>query len=586
MSGPEEQPAGSYDYGGLYSQPSPWDVRQVNEMTPVQAFRWYNQHGYIALPVRESEKRLILAPGYRFDALPRPTEQDIAAWERAWRPEWRVGLIMSTTSRQLAIDVDDIEAFARLSETVEITPTISQTTRDGTRLHLVYEYPDGVDNPEIFRDMVLAQGSWSRESGGIEIKSKGLIVAAPSVHTGTGQPYRWREDGPVAGTPAEIGPALLNLRRQEVRESAADAEAMRELARRAGIRRADEIERAEVAEPVPERPGLPLGEFLATAPEVPDFEIPGLVPAATRVITTGEEGSGKSTLARFVAGHHAAGIQPFTGERYDGGTTLLLDCENPPVLLQMRLVELRNALGADAAGAMDERLVIESQIGGIDLAATYWQEYLLRLADVWKPGLLVVGPLYKMCASYGPMSEEFFEAVAQFLDRLRDEHGCALWVEAHVRQPAPGQAGRDKFPYGNTGWRRWPEAGVHLGRVGELTEWRPNRWGANVSWPSQLLRMPGWQVLWQAAGGPARMLPGPALPAAGPSAEEKLMRSGTRSAPGMAAACANCGMRSTTTAPGLRERPRRGPSSSTRARGEGQGGQVRDQPALDSRNQI
>lgn len=90
-------------------------------------------------------------------------------------------------------------------------------------------------------------------------------------------------------------------------------EAEKQLVRREGSGLADEIERARDLEPVPDRPGLILTDFLATAPEEPECEIPRLLPKASRVVITGEEGAGKSTLGRFVAGRHAAGVHPFTG---------------------------------------------------------------------------------------------------------------------------------------------------------------------------------------------------------------------------------------------------------------------------------
>jgi hypothetical protein len=274
-------------------------------------------------------------------------------------------------------------------------------------------------------------------------------------------------------------------------------------------RRLAELQAAAAAGDIPDRPGLALPEFLATATEEPLFEIPDLVPQGSRVIITGEEGAGKTTLCRYIAGCHAAGFHPFTGEPYDGGMSLILDCENPDGLQRMRLAELRESFHPEHAALMDRRLVADAQPGGIDLAAAWWQEYVLRMVDTWKITFAVISPLYKTC-SLPPMGEEFFTAVSQFLDRLRSEHGCSLAIESHCRQPAAGQWARDPFPYGNSGWRRWPEAGMYLSRGGVLDEWRPNRFGQDVSWPGRLERVPGSQVLWRAAhgGGNGNQAPG------------------------------------------------------------------------------
>jgi hypothetical protein len=253
---------------------------------------------------------------------------------------------------------------------------------------------------------------------------------------------------------------------------------------------------------IPEKPGLPLASFLAEAPEEPECEIPGLMPKASRLVLTGEEGAGKSTVKRYMAGCHAAGRHPFTGEEYEGGVSLLLDCENPQGLVQLRLGELAERFSADQAARLAERLIADCQPGGIDLAATWWQEYVRRMVDAWKVTFVAIGPLYKLC-SLPPMGEEFFITVSKFLDRLRDEHGCALAIEAHCRQPVPGQWGRDMFPYGNSGWRRWPEAGMHLSAGGMLSPWRPNRFGEEVAWPARLERVDGSQVLWEARYGRA-----------------------------------------------------------------------------------
>jgi hypothetical protein len=273
---------------------------------------------------------------------------------------------------------------------------------------------------------------------------------------------------------------------------------------RSAVAAEDAAQRAADLATVPERPGLALADFLAAAPETPEMEVPGLMPKASRTIITGDEGTaGKSTLTRWIGGHHAAGIHPFTGEVYDGGVTVILDCENPPELIMMRLAELAEYLGDDGAALAAGRLVVDCHPAGIDLASPWWQEYLLRLVGGWQATLLITGPLYKMCAAHKPMSEEFFTAVSQFLDRLRDEHGCAEVIEAHNRQPVPGQAVRDPFPYGNTGWRRWPEAGKHLAPWGTLSDWRGNRWGSSVAWPVRLDRVPGAEVAWKAVYGGA-----------------------------------------------------------------------------------
>src|SRR5260221_405853 len=82
-------------------RPGAYDVTQVNQMTPVQAFRWYNTHGFLALPAHPSEKKLAGPGGYHFDTLKPLSEADIANGERNWQPGWRLALVMSKASRMV-----------------------------------------------------------------------------------------------------------------------------------------------------------------------------------------------------------------------------------------------------------------------------------------------------------------------------------------------------------------------------------------------------------------------------------------------------------------------------------------------------
>ncbi len=252
----------------------------------------------------------------------------------------------------------------------------------------------------------------------------------------------------------------------------------------------------------PQRMSMTLREFLEGGSEEEEkipFVIPGVLPQGCRLMLTGEEGRGKSTLIRWVTGCHAAGIQPWTGERYEGGTALLVDAENPPALLRLRLVELAAYLERYVPGAQEamlERLVVESQPAGFDLSAQAWADYLGGIIADRRPGLVSGGPVYKL-SSEPPKSEEFFGTISGVLGRLQVQYGFSLIIEAHCRQA--GQDGeRPEFPYGNTGWRRWPDMGFHLNARGDVTDWRGNRYGDDAPWPVRLIRVPGCSVGWEA----------------------------------------------------------------------------------------
>jgi hypothetical protein len=485
-------------------------LSEVNGMSCRDAFAWYIRQGYHVRPQEYTPRgRRLVWPrfGYTFATLAYPTSDEVTWLLNSWQDHWQLAMINSELTELVSYDIDDMAQWRQFMQEHYIEPTAAQVTgREGGGLTVVYKWPWDDDWKDAIR-----QGKWSFKYDKIEVKSKAPVTVAPSLHHTTGRKYQWLADGP--GYPEDVPASLLRARSNSHREEQTRIALFQVMVQRDARRWADELERAATLADVPERPGQLLGDFLADAAEEPEMEIPGLVPKQTRVVLTGEEGVGKSTLNRYVAFCHAAGIHPFTYGRYDGGVTVLLDCENARGLQQMRLAELGEALGPEAEEKARQRLVADALPGGIDLASPWWQEYLLRMVDGWKATLAVTGPLYKLCAAHEPKSEEFFTAVSEFLDQLR-ERGCSLWIEAHCRQSSPGFA-RDVFPYGNSGWRRWPEAGMHLGRSGALADWRGNRYADQVSWPVRLARVPGSRVLWRAE------FPDSAAGASGESEAEK-----------------------------------------------------------------
>jgi AAA domain len=270
-------------------------------------------------------------------------------------------------------------------------------------------------------------------------------------------------------------------------------------------RRLDAAEAAADGMAPPEGVSRSLAEFLAGGSENEQIPcvIPGLLPQQCRLWLTGEEGRGKSTLVRWLGGCHAAGIHPFTGEPYDGGVTQLLDAENPEELLRMRLRELAAFLDRRMPGAaerMADRLKVECQPAGIDLSSPAWAGYLERTVAKHEPDLVCGGPVYKL-SSQPARSEEAFTDISGVLGRLQGLHGFSLVMESHCRQPDK-DGDRPEWPYGNTGWRRWPDMGYFLDSSGHLADWRGNRYGTALAWPVQVLRVAGSEVAWQPVWAP------------------------------------------------------------------------------------
>jgi hypothetical protein len=188
--------------------PQPWrepvqgDLQEVNGLSPPDALAWYTVHGYAARPASPNAKMLTLPRGYHYDDLAVLGEQELASAYHSWRqkPGQRVALILGRASGLVAIDVDDLgqwEKF-RAEHGDKIPRTAVQATgRNGGGFHLLYWRGDlGPD--------LLNTGRWP-DLPGIELKSKGIIIAAPSLYDATGVCYQWQQ-GP--GRPALISQAL------------------------------------------------------------------------------------------------------------------------------------------------------------------------------------------------------------------------------------------------------------------------------------------------------------------------------------------------------------------------------------------
>lgn len=232
-----------------------------------------------------------------------------------------------------------------------------------------------------------------------------------------------------------------------------------------------------------------LAAFLADLIDTPSWLIPGVLERGDRVILTGEEGAGKSHLGRQVAIQAAVGIHPFTGGLITPVRILLIDLENPAGILRRQL----SALRTQAGDRLDpERFRIVSRTEGIDLTNAEDRNWFAAAVADSRPDLIVTGPIYKM-ADGDPNEEKSAKPVALFLDHLRAATGTAIWLEAHVGNETGGSRQRARRPFGWSGWRRWPEFGLHLDKDGALTHWRGAR--ESREWPVALRRGGEWPFM-------------------------------------------------------------------------------------------
>jgi hypothetical protein len=228
----------------------------------------------------------------------------------------------------------------------------------------------------------------------------------------------------------------------------------------------------------------------ADGPTEFDWLVPGLLERGDRLLLTGGEGSGKSVATRQIAVTTAAGLNPWTGDRFPQRRVLLVDLENGTRHLRRALRPLLEHAQSIGRPVPAEGLFVESRPPGIDLTRPDDEAWLTRLCVQARPDLLVIGPLYRMHAT-DMAKEEPARHLTRVLDGLRARHGCALVVETHAGHGS-GVGVRDLRPVGSSLFRRWPEFGYGLrpkdddGAVMRLVAWRGAR--DERDWPAELRR--------------------------------------------------------------------------------------------------
>lgn len=222
-----------------------------------------------------------------------------------------------------------------------------------------------------------------------------------------------------------------------------------------------------------------LDQFLDTDDPDYDWLVDGLIERQDRVIVTGEEGRGKSTLLRQIGIQLASGVHPFTLDAIDPLQVLLVDCENSARQVRRKL----RALRPPAETYVEGRLRLRVLGHALELANPEIQDDLAIRIETQQVDVLIIGPLYKLIDD-DPVKEVPARKVADALDRLRQIVGTALLIEAHSPYAEGNGKKRPIRPYGASLWSRWPEFGIHLGELGELTHWRGQR--EERAWPAKL----------------------------------------------------------------------------------------------------
>jgi AAA domain len=219
------------------------------------------------------------------------------------------------------------------------------------------------------------------------------------------------------------------------------------------------------SDPEPEPDLAPdLYAFLSVVDPPSDWVIPGLLERGDRLLLTGFEGQGKSVAIRQIAVAAAAGTHPFTGEPIEPQRVLFIDCENPDRKSRRHFRRLEYIARAQGFPVPEGGFRIIQRPGGIDLTREDDAAWLLERVTAHQPGLLAIGPFYRLHAK-DTNEEMAARAVVSALDRARLKCDCALITEAHAGHG--DSANRSVRPAGSSLLLRWPEFGYGLKPKGD-----------------------------------------------------------------------------------------------------------------------
>ena len=224
-------------------------------------------------------------------------------------------------------------------------------------------------------------------------------------------------------------------------------------------------------------------------PDDQDWVIPDLLEAKDRLILTGHEGLGKTTLVRQMLILPAAGLHPFTFERIEPVTALVVDAENTAKQWMRAARWMVNQAIRETHVDPSPRIHM-SLSGRLNILDPVVLGDVHRLIDRHRPGIVFMGPLYRLALQMN--TDEQIAPVIAALDSIRDR-GVALVVEAHAGHALGVNGVRDVRPRGSSALLGWPEFGYGIRKdvsegagpnVFDLVAWRGAREARR--WPVQL----------------------------------------------------------------------------------------------------
>ena len=222
----------------------------------------------------------------------------------------------------------------------------------------------------------------------------------------------------------------------------------------------------------------------------PDYQwvIEGLLERGDRLLVTGGEGGGKTTLLRQIAITSGAGLHPFTFQPIPPVRVLFVDAENTERQWKRNVRGM--ILRARMLGSDPGQTVRFANTPRLDLTLPGDLLGVHRMVDEHDPGLLIIGPLYRLIPRAINSDDDAVPLLAA-LDSLRDR-GLALIIEAHAGHAVGVGGDRELRPRGSSALLGWPEFGMGLRRDRDnasaysLIRWRGDRDARR--WPLRLAR--------------------------------------------------------------------------------------------------
>lgn len=196
-----------------------------------------------------------------------------------------------------------------------------------------------------------------------------------------------------------------------------------------------------------------------TPDEPPQWILPTILEAGSRLLLAGDEGVGKSLLIAQLAVRLAAGLPALPGVGPDGPLcVLVLDGELNERTIRRRLQPL-----AQHADLQPGQLLYVLAPTGIDLLRPGDHGALVDLCRAYRPDLLVIDSLYRAFVG-DPDDPRVGGEVQRALDGIRADIGCALLLACHYRKRANDGAKRRQLDdlAGSRVWKAWPETVIDI----------------------------------------------------------------------------------------------------------------------------